>query len=44
VEECCRHVDDLDLKQEYLQRVNDLRLRLKEKGRKSEREAGKGSG
>jgi tetratricopeptide (TPR) repeat protein len=28
---CCRHVDDLDLKQEYSQRVNDLRLRLQEK-------------
>jgi tetratricopeptide (TPR) repeat protein len=28
---CCRHVDDLDLKEEYSQRVNDLRLRLQEK-------------
>lgn len=31
VHACCRHVDDLDLKQEYSQRVNDLRLRLQEK-------------
>ncbi|MDZ7360814.1 MAG: tetratricopeptide repeat protein [candidate division KSB1 bacterium] len=31
VQACCRHVDDLDLKQEYFQQANDLRLRLHEK-------------